>query len=410
MRLTADEVALLRQPRVLELLAEYDGEPPDRVALRLGKRRDLPPARLLADQVRARAKLFHKVPAWRGLDLLAHPRAVEQCSSQATARHRCRLLPPAAVICDPCCGLGVDACFAASDGRRVLAGDLDPALGALLRHNAAILDLALQVGGGDALAHLADTTDHVDVVLCDPDRRPGGQRSADPRQHRPPLPTLLAACRRRGCASLWKLAPGVDRQLLGKLLPGADRLQLISVDGEARECLLRCPAAPADAAANCSAVLLWPDGRLRAEVELPIEPLPLPPSGPVDDWIFQADVAIRQLGGLAVLAQAHDLRLVSAVGGLLTGPEPIAVFPGRSCRVLFAGRWHQATVKRWCRDHGIRHANANSRGADIPAVELLAACGLRAGGRHDLYSWRSAAGQQIVIGERATLQQDTPDA
>ena len=159
-------------------------------------------------------------------------KGLEQATPQAVAEARARQIAAKlgnAACWDATCGIGADSVALLRAGVRLLSSDLDPENCRFTRAN-----LEAQAGrgrlGSDRRAWTlrADATGaavRADLVLLDPDRRAGGNRSLDPRTWSPSLEVALEVGLGRAGACL-KLAPGLDLERLGPVLEPLARARI----------------------------------------------------------------------------------------------------------------------------------------------------------------------------------------
>ena len=97
---------------IRELMQRFATSSPEEIALKAGKHPELP-IQFVAQQIKGRAKIRKKLPSWHANPEVAFPSslALEQCSSERTARYKAGLIEPGRVGVDLTCGFAVDARF-----------------------------------------------------------------------------------------------------------------------------------------------------------------------------------------------------------------------------------------------------------------------------------------------------------
>ena len=291
----------------LAIAANAGDEPVDRLALRWGKQTGLPPAGLLADQVRARREAIAKV-LLQGADLLAHRRRWRKLLRS----HRTLASQPDSD------GLPAAAGCPRRHRRRCRirhpgwpSGDRVPAIRhwpAIRRHNAACLGL--------------DRLDSVTVTVVY--RRSTPRRTvcwliriAGPAAPGPPTLTLIS----RQSIRSWRPANESDARASGNWLQVATRMRLgvgfldadllavVSVDGECwnwwSAVVPICPRSPVQA----RAVLLTT--ATTVTTELAIDDKQVPAIGPLDAYLLLPDAASVWLQGTASCAATHGLLMLT---------------------------------------------------------------------------------------------------
>jgi len=182
-------------------------------------------AALAQDALRARAA--RKTPL---ADRLLFTRdALEQATPSLVADERARAFAAFPTVADLGAGVGLDAIALACSGRVVRAVERDPVRAAFLRWNVEAAGLASRVATieDDLLA----APPAADAAFLDPDRRPGGARTRDPRGFEPP-------------PDAWERLAAFYGHLLVKLPPvppaalEREPLAFVSLGGEMKEARL----------------------------------------------------------------------------------------------------------------------------------------------------------------------------
>lgn len=154
--ITPEELASLLTDEVRRAVADNRDRDPLAVALD----RKVPCARLVATQVKYLARALRKLPAYAAAGCILPPRAFEQASSEACARHK-RIGGDS--VLDLTCGLGVDAWALAARFRRVVTLERDPVLAAVARENFRRLGATnIEVVDAPAEEYLARTDERFD--------------------------------------------------------------------------------------------------------------------------------------------------------------------------------------------------------------------------------------------------------
>lgn len=199
-------------------------------------------------------RLSAKIPSWAGAKLvIPSSLALEQCSSEATARHKAAVaasfLPGMAGesrIADLTGGLGVDCWAFGRVFGKVLYNEMNPVLAGAVKSNFDILgagnvefsneEVSAASLCGDLGARLEEFG--ADVIYLDPARRgKTGGKVFLPEDCNPDitaiLPRLLELCP----TVLVKLSPVMDISLLARKLPQAEDIRVIGAAGECKELL-----------------------------------------------------------------------------------------------------------------------------------------------------------------------------
>lgn len=191
-----------------------EGLTPDMSGLRVSKklRQSLPP-----EIARLAASLHHlRIRSSKRFSTLQLPflneKGFMQASAEMVARWRAERIAAqrrGATIYDATCGIGADTCALALAGMRVVYGDLS-------QENLQFARANLDANDVGALGVRTDATSgsvRSELILIDPDRRSGGERSMDPQSWSPDLASALRVASQHEGACL-KLAPALSAELL----------------------------------------------------------------------------------------------------------------------------------------------------------------------------------------------------
>lgn len=234
-------------------------------------------------------------------------------------------------VADLGCGVGADSLALALLGVGTVSVDADPAAVFCAAKN-----LAPYPG---ARTHRGDVTQltaqdvrgwGADGLFLDPARRGPRGRQFDPARWSPPWDTIMGMTT-WGLPLGAKVAPGIDHPIL----PPLYHAQWLSVSGALVEAALwspeLAPEGPGRSAALLSAdalpdssptpppVHVLTDPQVKA-ANAPIRPAP---TGPVGEYLFEADPSATRAGLLAALAENTGTHLVDPSIAYLTGPHPV---------------------------------------------------------------------------------------
>ena len=237
--MNTEDFQLLTQPEVLDFVEQNLRKKTIDLALSRRGNGQFPP--LVYTQIKNLQKSEKKIPSFFAARALLPSRALEQCSSEATASLKDmsgdRFL-------DLCCGLGVDSYFLSKKFHSGIALEGDPGLAAVTTYNFQRLDVSqLEVLNQKAAAFLATYQGPpFDLIYADPDRRDAqGKRKILLEELQPSIPDLLPLIRQHSKRMLLKLSPLFDiTEAEKQFQPWLHRLAVISVDNECKELWVEC--------------------------------------------------------------------------------------------------------------------------------------------------------------------------
>jgi len=388
-----DRLSDLASRRFLE---EHAGDDPSGLALGYHDRRDLP-VRALAEQIACRQKARSKLPTlWRAL-LFEHT-ALEQCSSEATARYKASCMPGRRGV-DLTTGLGIDAWARARAGADMTCCEMDDTLAALLDANSAALGLPPdRIRHEDAALYVQSLTDGaVDWVYLDPARRDASGRHVTLERCRPNvlalLPALLAA-KVRVCA---KASPLLEPREILRRVPHLYEWRFVPWNGQCRELL---PFFRSTGAARSvgHAVVLNRDGSVL--VDLPAQHQSSerrPTAVAVGRYLLEPDPAIIRAGAASAMAERESLSFVNATTDYLTADQVPERFAGSALRVHAVIPWRRRDVRTYLTARGIERATMRRRDFAASPEQMRSLLNLRDGGEQVLVCTRDRFGAPICI-------------
>ncbi len=230
--MTPEEFTLLCSDEVRSAIAASRGRDPLEVALDAR----IPHARIVATQLKYLARAAAKLPSYAAAQCILPPRAFEQASSEACARHK--TLSGDAVL-DLTCGLGVDAFFLSRRFRRVVTLERDPVLAGVARENFSRLGVGnIEVVCAPAEEYLARQGLRFDWVYADPDRRAAdGRKQVRLEACSPDILALRERIRAAAGRLCLKNSPLFDVGEALRLFPAA-RVEVLSLGDECKEVLI----------------------------------------------------------------------------------------------------------------------------------------------------------------------------
>ena len=191
-------------------------------------------------QIAGYQRALRKLPLWAATEGIKFPArlALEQCSSQATAEYKNRLVIGDSLV-DLTGGFGVDFALMARTVTTAVVVERQASLCRLLKHNLPLLGLEeATVVNGDGVDYLR-AMNPVDTIMVDPARRGAAGNKvfalADCTPDLTVIARLLLAKSRR---TIVKLSPMLDISEALRQLPMVSEVHLVGAGGECKELLL----------------------------------------------------------------------------------------------------------------------------------------------------------------------------
>lgn len=117
-------------------------------------------------------------------------------------------------------------------------------------------------------------------------------------------------------------------------------------------------------------------------------------------YLYEPNASLMKAGCFGVLSKRYDARMLSKNSHLFVSREPIAVFPGRSFRIIAVSSFNKKELKRHL--SGITKANIATRNFPLSVAELRKRLKLKDGGETYIFATTlSDESHVLVITEKA---------
>ena len=353
----------------------------------------------LLSQIAGRQMAVRKIPSWYRNRELLYPShlALEQASSEVTARYKASLVERGASFADLTGGLGVDFSFLAPLFRRALYVERDETLCGLAAHNFAALGLShAAVHHSEAEKVLSQLQD-VSLIYLDPARRDeGGRKVFRIEDCSPNLLQLSDIVVEKAECVMIKYSPMLDISLAVKTLPHVAAVHVLSVENECKELLFLLQHAKGTTEPHCHAVNLKKDGGCERLIFTPTEeeqeaPYCMAPGR----YLYEPNASILKAGAFNVTAHRYGLQKLHKQSHLYTSEQLIGGFPGRT---FLVDEWFRADRKQIRRYTSFTpKANVTVRNYPQSVTEIRKMSGLREGGDNYLFATTLVDGEKVWI-------------
>ena len=360
-------------------------------------------------QIEGRQLAARKIPTWAATDgLLFPPRlAMEQCSSEATARYKQVLLrekrPEDASFIDLTAGFGVDFAAIAPLFTSATYVDKQEELCRLARHNLPLLGCTKAkvccTSAEEMLDALAKEPQQKHVLMIDPARRDAaGRKVALIEDCTPDVCRLQEQLRALADYTLIKLSPMLDVTAAVRALQGIEEVHIVSVEGECKELLLvmtadsMTPSAPAIHCVNLPSESTFTFQM--AEEEAAVAQM----AEHLCKYLYEPNASILKAGAFKTICKRYPVCKLSPEAHLYTSDQFIANFPGRRWHILDHATFNKKELKRLLA--GITAADLTVRGFPMPVAALRRQLRLSEGGQHHLIATTLARQKCLLRVER----------
>ncbi len=343
-----------------------------------------------------------KLPEWAATDGIIYPPrlSMEQCSSEATAKYKAKVLDPSpSTVIDLTGGFGVDFSYMARGFQKAVYVERQPHLCEAARHNFQLLGLEnAEVVCGDGVEYLKNLPSPFNAqspltIYLDPARRDeNGKKTYAISDCTPDVVTLKDLLMEKAGRVMIKLSPMLDWHKAVDDLGEVVEVHIVSVDNECKELLLvlaKNPAAPLRVV--CANI------RHDTETEL-FEFFPsndslsnsLFPALRERDFLYEPNASIMKAGCFAEVADRFGVQPTGSNSHLFLSPQFIPDFPGRKFQIEKVTSMNKKELKHAI--GGLTKANITVRNFPLSVAELRKRLKLADGG--DTYIFATTLGEK----------------
>ena len=399
------------------------------------------------DQIRGRKMARVKLPRWASLEGIIYPPhiSMEQCSSESTALYKAELaarllgLPASSSgtemkaeneieFVDLTGGFGVDFSYiAARLGVKSMYVERQAHLCEAAKENFGRLGLKNAIvknGDGIEVLHsfhpkkkdaasaddslgitydqprsLLKTNLGLKIIFIDPARRDdAGNKVVSLKDCTPDVTVLQEEMLSKADYVIIKLSPMLDWHRAISELSHVREVHIISVNNECKELLLVLSARNmGEMEASSADGEVKHAGNLRIycindaqsfvcdELDMESSQVKIAPSTLEEMlYLYEPNASLMKAGCFGVLSGRYDARMLSKNSHLFVSREPIAVFPGRSFRIIVVSSFNKKELKRHL--SGITKANIATRNFPLSVAELRKRLKLKDGGETYIFA------------------------
>ena len=343
-----------------------------------------------------------KLPEWAATDGIIYPPrlSMEQCSSEATAKYKAKVLDPSpSTIIDLTGGFGVDFSYMARSFQKAVYVERQPHLCEAARHNFQLLGLEnAEVVCGDGVEYLKNLPSPFHppsprTIFLDPARRDeNGKKTYAISDCTPDVVALKDLLLEKAGRVMIKLSPMLDWHKAVDDLGEVVEVHIVSVDNECKELLLvlaKNPVAPLRVV--CANI------RHDTETELfeffPSNDnlsIPLFPTLRERDFLYEPNASIMKAGFFAEVAHRFGVQPTGSNSHLFLSPQFIPDFPGRKFQIEKVTSMNKKELKHVI--GGLTKANITVRNFPLSVTELRKRLKLADGG--DTYIFATTLGEK----------------
>lgn len=397
--MTLREFEELLKEESQNFIREHLGEDPDLLALKFSRSSSLP-IRAIAEEIRCIKKAMVKLPELSKHGLIYEKTALEQASSESTAKYKTGLFRGRRII-DLTGGLGIDDIFFSKNFSEVIYCEQNPLLSSIFRHNKKLLGIKnIEVIEGNSIESLRSYADNsFDLVYADPARRDEGRRFIGLKSCSPDVVEAMPMLLEKSENVMIKASPAIEFEEVKRQFSSLREFIVVSVDNECREVLLvlkrnsgheneiTIRSVMISSISSTERTFTGTDA-LRREKNISPEILP---------WFYEPDSSIIKARLTADVAEEFSLYFVNGSVDFLTSAELNKDFPGRSFEVKKVLPYKSREIKNYLLEEGITSANVSRRDFPDPPEKIKKLLNLKDGGEDYLFFTKDNSGKPVVI-------------
>lgn len=238
------------------------------------------------------------------------------------------------------------------------------------------------------------------LIFIDPARRDdAGNKVVSLKDCTPDVTLLQEEMLSKADYVIIKLSPMLDWHRAVSELNCVQEVHIISVNNECKELLLVLSAR------NMGNLRIYCVNDAQSfvcdELDMESSSVKIAPSTLEEmQYLYEPNASLMKAGCFSVLSERYDARMLSKNSHLFMSREPIAVFPGRSFRIIAISSFNKKELKRHL--SGITKANIATRNFPLSVAELRKRLKLKDGGETYIFATTlSDESHVLVITEKA---------
>lgn len=315
-------------------------------------------SRELARQIDGKKRTQTKLPLWYNTSLIYYPEklALEQCSSEETARYK-SLLVTGETFIDLTGGFGVDSCFMSRSMKKATHCEVNQDLSEISAYNSKVLGFDIEHINADGIQYLRESDKNFDTVYIDPSRRVSTRRVFLLQDCEPDVVKEMDVLSKHSKRVIIKTAPLLDIQSTIKELGSVSEVHVLSVKNECREVVyvINKGTTETDPAITCAVLnkseVMTFTFRASEEKAFNLNEYSQPLA-----YLYEPDVALLKSGCFKLITKEYNVGKLHQHTHLYTSDLIRDGFPGRRFRVL--DHWDYGN---FIKQHNFKKANIISR-------------------------------------------------
>ena len=346
-------------------------------------------------QIEARQLLQKKVPEWSNNEDLLFPAhlPIEQCSSEATARYKAKLLRGQS-LADLTGGLGIDTYYLSQNFQETDYVERQPELCDLAKHNFVVLKSHITVWNETA-EHYLNHCEPKDCFYLDPARRDlYGRKTVSIGDCTPDVMTLLDLLFQKAENVVVKLSPMLDISEAVEKLSQVKEVHVLAVNNECKELVFFMQRGfwgqPALFAANLLTDQSVVNFTFNEEHDCPLRI-----ADHIGHYLYEPNAALMKAGCYKLLAERYGILELHKNSHLYTSETLVPSFPGRIFVVEGSGAYNKKIKNTLLTD--LDKANIAVRNFPLSVDALRKTLKIKEGGETYLFATTLRNEEKVII-------------
>jgi hypothetical protein len=395
--MTLEELNLLLKPEVKEFLYKHLDENPEQFALKYSGKKDYP-YRAISEQIFCYNKAKVKLPAFSRYDLFYEKTALEQCSSESTAKFKSSLISGSNII-DLTGGLGIDSAFFAQRMDYVIYCEKNPLLAELFKYNSTQMKIQnITVREGDGPEIIKEFPDnHFDWIYIDPSRRVLNRRTVGLQNCVPNILEIFELLMQKSQSVMIKASPAIEIDEVKKQLRNIKCIYVVSLDNECKEVLIIC-SRNYSGMVEVSSILINAGSEnytVFSGNENNIYKRNI--SEKVLRYFYEPDVSIIKSKLTSKISSLFGLNYLNSTVDYLVSDNYISAFPGRIFEVAGFTFYNKNKFKDFLQKNEIESANIARRDFPDAPDTIRKKYKIKEGGSNFLFFTKDYSGKLISV-------------
>jgi 16S rRNA G966 N2-methylase RsmD len=349
-------------------------------------------------QIEGRQFAENKIPSWFFSDKIIYPPhlALEQCSSEQTARYKAGLLSGISFV-DLTGGFGVDFALVSTKFQETYFIEKQKELCDIAALNFKVLGLtSARIICVDAVEYLK-TMPPVDVIFIDPGRRSiAGKKVFSIQDSEPDLLKIQELLLEKAEMVLIKLSPMFDISQALKQLKNVAEVHVASLENECKELLFLLRGnSEGEAVITCVNLSNKSKQSKISFLQSQERIKQITYTSEIGQYLYEPNASLLKAGFFKGLTELYPVRKFHPDSHLYTSDQLIPDFQGRVFQTEAYTSFNKQEMKNFL--NGMEKASITVRNFPLSVVELRKKIKLKEGGETYLFATTLANGKHVLI-------------